>query len=137
MTQTILIVDDDDVFRSGLACLLDDADFSTYAANNGRAAMSVLKEKGDEINLVITDVIMPQMDGIEFSRWVKEHYPSITILAMSGGSRLTVKGTEKHYSYLSTCLKLGYAQDTIEKPFEVDEILDKIQHLLAEGARSK
>ena len=131
MAQTILIVDDDDVFRNGLSCLLDDEDFNTYEANNGRSAIAVLKDKANEIDLIITDVIMPHMDGIEFSRWVKENHPNITTLAMSGGSRLTIKGTEKHYSYLSTCLKLGYVQDAIEKPFEVHEILEKIHTLLA------
>jgi len=130
MPQTILIVDDDDVFRDGLYCLLDDEDFQVYQANNGRAAMQMLKEKIAEIDLVITDILMPQMDGIEFSRWVRDTYPDMTVLAMSGGSRLTIQGTEKHYNYLSTCLKLGYVQDAIEKPFEVQEIIKKIQGLL-------
>jgi DNA-binding response OmpR family regulator len=76
--------------------------------------------------LIITDIIMPDMDGIELIRKIREKDNNIKILAMSGGGRI------KPDLYLEIASKLK-ADNIIKKPFKKDELLGKVSSLLLEN----
>lgn len=83
--KTILVVDDDDLFRAMLCETLKAAGYEVLEAENGKAAMKVVL--GSSLDLVITDLIMPEQEGIETIREIKRITPEMKIIAVSGGMR--------------------------------------------------
>ena len=83
MTRRILIVDDDALIRQLLALILSSAGYSVTEATNGRDALDKLGERA--VNLVITDLRMPQMDGIELTRELRRNpsYESLPIVMLT------------------------------------------------------
>jgi CheY-like chemotaxis protein len=79
----ILIVDDQESVRSSIRALLEPAGHTVVDTNNGQAALQLLTEGFD---LVITDMMMPEMDGLELVRHVKRKFRSMPILAITGWS---------------------------------------------------
>ena len=83
----VLIVDDESILRNGLKhlCNWEDEGFKLIGeASNGKEALEIIEEK--EPNIVITDLIMPEIDGIELSRIIKNKYPRIKVLVLSNVS---------------------------------------------------
>ena len=117
----ILIVDDDDVVRQLILKILKSENYEVIQAVNGKDALNVLTEQKN-IQLVITDLIMPEMEGIETINHVKKEFPHIKILAISGG------GKGSPYSYLNIAKRLG-ADSTLSKPFVKQQLLDAINEL--------
>ena len=76
----ILIVDDEKLEREGIKYLLsqEEGERKIYEASNGREALKVLKEK--EIDLLLTDIKMPHMDGLELTSRVKEQKPELPVV---------------------------------------------------------
>ena len=81
---SIAIVDDHTLFRSGLASLLTEFDeiFVEFEATNGLDLKEKIKNH-PQVQLVLMDINMPLMDGYESTKWLKEHYPKIHVLALS------------------------------------------------------
>lgn len=122
---TILIIDDDpDVLRP-LRRILESKGHTVAEASDGQTALRYFA--GHPTDLVLTDIYMPQMDGIEFIMRVKEAFPEARILAMSGGGRLSMD------SVLGAASKLG-AEDVLAKPFTADEVLAAVDRALASPA---
>ncbi|MBN2532203.1 MAG: response regulator [Spirochaetales bacterium] len=118
-TQAILIIDDEPDLLGFLSEVLT-SDYTVFTANNGREGISLLKrEKPD---LVITDIMMPEMDGYEFVREIqRDHdYLDIPVLILTAKS-----GTEEKLKGLSTG-----AIDYIYKPFTIDELKLKIKNIM-------
>ena len=90
-------------------------------AEDGAAALALFRVQ--PFNLVITDIIMPEMEGIEIITTMKREQPNIRILAMSGGGRARVM------DFLAVAGKAG-ADATLEKPFRKSELLDRVAGLL-------
>ena len=84
--RTILIVDDEDLIRELLADALSD-DFKVLAARNGEESLTLFEQHRDEIELVITDLIMPQMRGDALAERVRELRPTLPIIFISGYER--------------------------------------------------
>jgi len=104
--DTILIVDDEKNYTLILSAVLQDEGFETLTANSGQEALETLAEF--DVNLVITDMKMPVMDGIELLRHIKEKYPTVPVIMM------TAYGTvEKAVE----AMQLG-AFNYITKPFD-------------------
>jgi CheY-like chemotaxis protein len=83
----ILIVDDEPEFVKTVHRHLKREGFTLYSASDGREARDQIRQKlreGNLIQLVITDVLMPRMDGLELMKWIKDYYPDISLLAVSG-----------------------------------------------------
>ena len=80
---SILVVDDEDAVRELLVWMLEDAGHAVFDAHNGRQALQFLHENGP-VDLVLSDVNMPCMDGIELSRRVREGWPKLPVLLISG-----------------------------------------------------
>jgi len=118
---TILIIDDDKPIRSFLKERLMDEGFNVLTAIDGNEGMNLFND--NYVDLVITDIIMPDKDGFGTIIDLKRICPDIKIIAMSGGGR----GQPEYY--LKTAKSFG-AQYTFEKPFKTSELLEAVYELL-------
>lgn len=118
---TLLIVDDDRQFRNFLVDLLKDSNYNIQAVATGREALDVV-ERGPP-DLVLTDILMEGMDGIDLVRRTRTVAPEIPIITMSAGGRLTAS------DYLSVSSHLG-ADATLQKPFGENTLISAIESLL-------
>ena len=117
----ILVVDDDDGVRSFVRELLKMNNFKVTEAANG---IDGLKEfKGNIPDLVITDIIMPEMEGISFIRELRTHNKEIPIIAMTGN----VHGRMEEYLNISS--QLG-ANEVLRKPVKAEEFVEAINKLI-------
>ena len=120
-TKHILVVDDDEMMRAFVKELLLINDFKVTEADNGKTG---LKEfRNDTPDLVITDIIMPEMEGISFIKELRSHNKSIPIIAMTGN----IHGRMEEYLDLSS--QLG-ADEILRKPVKSQVFLDTINKLL-------
>ncbi len=104
----ILIIDDDEQYRKMLRSFLERDGFGIFEAGNGDEGIKIFKAEKPEI--VITDIIMPDKEGLETIREIKRLWMDTKIIAISGG------GLMHTVSYLDLALKLG-ADYALEKPF--------------------
>ena len=118
----ILVIDDDDVFRDMLAKTLSRLGHSTIEARDGVEGLSLFAK--DRIDLVVTDLIMPEKEGIETIIEIRRRDPKAKIIAMSGGGRGAAS------DYLSFALSLGAAA-TLEKPFALEALQATIAKVMA------
>lgn len=119
---TILLVDDDQSFRTMLAQVLTRAGFEVREACNGNQAVSLYLS--NQTDLVITDLIMPDKEGLETIREIRHANPTARIIAMSGG------GPNGSLNYLRVASVFG-AQMVLDKPFSHYEILTAVHQMLA------
>lgn len=117
----ILIIDDDPSIRSIFKRFLESCDYTVDTAADGREGLRVLAEK--ESDLVITDIMMPDMDGLEVIRTVKEQYPGLPMIAISGGMRVAP------FNFLHLAEKFGACR-IFFKPVEMDKLHEAVQELL-------
>jgi YesN/AraC family two-component response regulator len=118
----ILVVDDEPMIREGLKLALEMEGHKTYTACDGNEAIRMMEERKPD--LVITDIIMPESDGIEVICTVKERNPDVKILAISGGGRISAK------DHLTIAQQLG-ASSILTKPFSTDELLTEINRIFS------
>lgn len=118
MSEKILVVDDEESIRSSLAGILEDEDFSISFAHDGLNALEIVRKNMPD--LVILDIWMPNMDGLETLKKLKEINPSLTVIMMSGHGTIetAVRAT-----------KMG-AFDFIEKPLSLEKILVTVRNAL-------
>jgi len=117
----ILIVEDDNDLREMLKVSLTRRKFTVLEAENGKDA--IIHFKPAVTDLVITDLIMPEEDGLKVIMRLRELKTSIKIIAISGG------GKAGPASYLNLAKALG-ADAVYSKPFSVNELIRKIEELL-------
>ncbi|MBW2328185.1 MAG: response regulator [Deltaproteobacteria bacterium] len=117
----ILVIDDDEQMRVLLLQAMEWAGFEVVAAENGRQGQQLFEEQ--PADLIITDLIMPEQEGLETIRILKQGYPAVKIIAISGGGRI---GPE---AYLPAAMELG-ADRIFTKPFDVKELISAVQELL-------
>lgn len=119
--QTVLVVDDEEINRIIIKKILGDR-YNVYEAANGREAMDILKSHFKEIKLVITDICMPQMDGLE----MLERMGRVTFLKNMPVLVVTAYGEKENER---KALELG-ALDVIDKPFDSVIFRKRIENLL-------
>ncbi len=110
----ILIIDDEDIIRESCSRVLEPAGYEVLAAKTGLEGLQVLDS--DAVDLVLTDLKMPDIDGIEVLVKIKENWPDTEVIIMTG------------YGTVSTAvraMKMGVF-DYIEKPFSPDDLLDLV-----------
>ena len=120
-TKHILVVDDDESIRSFIKELLVMHNFKVSEADNGKAGLKEFKENTPDI--VITDIIMPEMEGISFIRELRAHNKEIPIIAMTGN----VHGRMEEFLEISS--QLG-ADEILRKPVRAQEFLDALSKVL-------
>ena len=116
---TILLVDDDEGMRHLLRRMLERAGFAVVLAVHGYDAMARLRERA--VDLVVTDMVMPEMDGIELVRTLAVEQPALPVIAISG--------VHDWANYLSMATRLG-AKAGIQKPVGAAELVDTVRRLL-------
>lgn len=117
--RTILVVDDEMEIRESLATILTACNYHVITAENGYEGLKSYKKK--PADLVITDILMPRMEGIEFIHKLKTENPHQKVLVMSGGGNLK-------FDYLNEARLMG-ADVILNKPFEKDELLETIRNI--------
>lgn len=81
----VLMVDDHKIIRDGVKVLLDKVENIEIEeeASNGLEALEILKEKAEDIDIVLMDVGMPHMDGVQAMKYIRDHFPTLRVLALS------------------------------------------------------
>jgi adenylate cyclase len=111
-STTVLIVDDDPVNRSLLAMSLGTEGYAVLEAENARLGLAELEANIDRIDVVLTDIEMPEMNGYEFLEARRAH----TNPALRAVPFIVISGVDEMASIIS-CIKLG-AEDYLPKPFD-------------------
>jgi CheY-like chemotaxis protein len=115
---TVLVVDDEPVICMLASEGLREAGYRTLEAHNAQQAIDVL-EKGEQVDLVFSDVQMPGMDGFELQRWIRQHRPRIKVLLASGVEN--VKAASGH---------MGPPRWLVFKPYNMVDLEERIRDLL-------
>jgi CheY-like chemotaxis protein len=125
-TETVLVVEDEEPVRRMIRATLGRAGYRVVEARNGAEALVLYNQERDVVKLVLTDVIMPRLDGGALGEWLRSVDPSIRILFVSGyaDSALEEKGVRM----------AGAA--FLRKPFSPDALLRKVRDVLDEDAGS-
>lgn len=117
----ILVIDDDATILGVLVEMLTDAGYEVAAASDGKVGVRLFRQA--PFDLVVTDLLMPEKDGLEVIIELRKDFPKVKFITLSGGS---VYG----YSSLETSRTLGAAR-ALRKPFREDELLDAVREVLA------
>jgi len=120
--KNLIIVDDEKMVREILKRQFEKEGFNVFDTPSGRACLEHCNQ--ENIDLIITDIIMPDMEGIELISQVKKKFPKIKIFAISGGGQIKPEG------YLDIADKLG-ALRTFTKPFKLNEITRAVKEAVS------
>lgn len=118
--EKILLVEDNEAVRNMISEMLKMNDYEVILASDGEEALLKTKRKGRIIDLVITDVIMPKMGGDELAKLLREKFPGIKFLFMSGYSS----------EVLGDNGKIDMGMNFVQKPFTAKTILGKIREIM-------
>jgi len=118
-SETILLVDDEEGVRKLCSAVLQSNGYEVLEANNGSAALAIFEKNAHKIDMLLTDIVMPQMDGFELGRRLGAIAPNLRVLYMSG-YREHASGTEP--------LETPFA--FLHKPFTPDALLAKVREVL-------
>lgn len=119
----ILLIDDDDALRTMLRLTLIHFGHTVIEARNGREGLEVFPHM--RADLVITDIVMPDVEGIEVLITLRQRQPPVKIIAISGGGRVSAT------DYLNIAQQLGAAR-VLTKPFSNEALKQAIDEVLAE-----
>jgi DNA-binding NtrC family response regulator len=126
-TKRVLVIDDEVQIRTLLANGLEAAGFQVDAAQDGIEGMRLFRRHPADV--VVTDIIMPEQEGIETIIQLRREYPKLAIIAISGGGTVDPEG------YLGTARLLGAAA-TFAKPFLIRDLVDAVVDLVEGETRS-
>ncbi|MEI6392844.1 MAG: response regulator [Verrucomicrobiota bacterium] len=118
----ILLTDDDEPLRSVLRRSLERSGYEVREAGTGDAALRLLANA--PADLIITDIVMPGMEGIEFILSLRKTHPGLPVIAMSGGGRIEAN------RYLEMARVCGVAK-ILPKPFDLEQLIAMVQELIA------
>lgn len=113
---SILVIDDDDLLRTMISMALTAAGFSVTVARDGREGLRIFHE--DPTEIVLTDIVMPETEGIGVIMELRRDYPVVGLIAMSGHNAHSGM-------YLDMAKKIG-AHQILPKPFTVDELIKAV-----------
>jgi CheY-like chemotaxis protein len=122
----ILVVDDNEQLRRLTRLTLGLEGFEVVEASNGREAIQ--KFEAEPVDVVVTDLFMPEEDGLELIGRLRQFIPRVPIIAISGG------GSLRNNASLQAAGMLG-ADDVLEKPFDPDDLAAMIRRVLAAAGR--
>jgi PAS domain S-box-containing protein len=117
-SETILLVEDDEALRAATCEFLQSRGYTVLAAADGAEAMRVCEQHTGTIDVILTDLVMPGVDGVELAKAVATRYPNICVLYMSGYTDRFVEG-------------LNAETVLLQKPFTLAVLASKLRALLA------
>jgi CheY-like chemotaxis protein len=115
--ETVLVAEDEDEVREVIVDTLETGGYRVFCARNGAEARDTLRSRADEIDMVLSDLIMPGMGGRELGAWIREHHPRMPVVFMSG------YGCGLENDDLAHDLELP-------KPFTPDQLLQRVREVL-------
>lgn len=121
----VLIADDSPEIRGCAALALSSRGYAVLLAENGKRALETLRHEA--VDLVLTDLVMPEYEGIELIIAVHAEFPRLPVIAMSGA--------RDRAAYLRSAMHLG-ATCTIQKPFDVATLISAVEGALGPSAGS-
>ncbi len=119
--SSILVIDDESQIRTMLKQMLENEGHTVKIASDGKKAMEIVSK--NSFDLVITDLIMPDKEGLETIIELKNNSPDVKIIAISGGGRIDPE------TLLQMAGKLG-ADHTFKKPIKREELMGAVNGLL-------
>jgi CheY-like chemotaxis protein len=132
--QNILIVDDEPDVRDAVKRALDRAGYSVRTAATAMDALAELERIPADV--VITDIIMPKINGVRAIESIRKAFPSVRIIAISGDGNFGITACQPTAitttAYLASAEKAG-AHLVLTKPFESDELIQAVEKLLGVG----
>ncbi|OFX12761.1 MAG: hypothetical protein A2516_09800 [Alphaproteobacteria bacterium RIFOXYD12_FULL_60_8] len=117
----ILVIDDEELARFTVREILESAGHTVEEATNGNEGLAL--QRRQPFDLVVTDIIMPEKEGIETIIEMKADYPALPVIAISGGGRT------RNLDFLQIAQKMG-ASKIIAKPFTEEELLTSVAALV-------
>lgn len=117
----VLVLDDNEAYRNLITEVLTLAGFDVCAISNGRRVPALLRER--RFDLIITDIVMPERDGLETLTELRYSHPRLPVIAISGDVPLNTD------LYLTLAKKLG-ATRVLAKPFKMDELVAAVREVL-------
>ena len=120
MMTRILLAEDDDDMRRFLVKALERAGYSVIDYDNGASAYERLRE--EPFSLLLTDIVMPEMDGIELARRATELDPDIKVMFITGFAAVTLEAQNK---------KTPEDSKVLSKPFHLKDLVNEVQKMLA------
>ena len=124
---TILLVDDDETFCETWETVLSGHGYQVFVALDAKAALNIIARQN--LDLVIIDILMPEIDGLELMAALRQSKPSLKTIAISGGGRIG------RATYLQMAEAVG-ATKTLEKPFSQQEMLNILTEMLGPASQS-
>ncbi len=118
----ILILDDDPAVRSVFTQLLESKGHRVRCAQEGREGMKLLREQTPD--LLITDILMPEMDGLEVLQYIRQHHAGLPVIAISGGMSIS------NMNFLPLAERFGACR-IFEKPVSLTELSAAVDELLS------
>jgi YesN/AraC family two-component response regulator len=115
----VLLVDDESSIRKLLRKVLESAGYSVLEAANGREALKSVRQR--PVDVMLTDIVMPEKEGLETIRELRTLHPAVRVIAMSGAF---------DGRYLKTAAMMG-ARATMKKPVAPDELLRILEQVMA------
>ncbi|MEW6210293.1 MAG: response regulator [Acidobacteriota bacterium] len=119
-TETLLLVEDDPIVQQLAASILQTQGYTVFKASDGKEALQIVAECGSRIDLLLTDVVMPQMSGRELAEHIKNAHPGIRVLFVSGYTDDALL----HYGLLNEGVTL------LQKPFAPGLLARKVREVL-------
>ncbi len=119
--KCILVIDDDDQIRAMLKEMLVRGGYEVLSASDGNEGIRLYREK--QIDLIITDILMPEKDGIEIIMELRQDFPEAKAIAISGGGHIDPE------NYLNIAKRAG-AIRTLTKPFGMNEVLRVVREII-------
>jgi CheY-like chemotaxis protein len=114
--STILVVEDDTIVRMLIVDVLEELEFKVLEADGSETALKLIEDSGQTIDLLMTDVGLPGMDGKELAARAREFRPALPILFASG---------------YAESLEVPEGMSVIGKPFSIDQLRDKVHGMLS------
>ena len=128
MTAKLLVVDDNADTRESMKLLLERAGYDVEVAQNGAHALEMQRALGAEI--LITDIFMPELDGLETIERFRREFPAVKIIAMTGGG---VNFNRENYLLSAD---VAGADAVLRKPFEKSTLLQALQKVAGPATRA-
>ena len=119
----ILLAEDDDAMRSYLARALENAGYEVVAVDRGTAALPLLQEQ--DFDLLLSDIVMPEMDGIELAQRCAETSPRTRVMFITGFAAVTLKASRE-----------APQATVLSKPFHLRDLIAEVQRIFGEPAQA-
>lgn len=120
---TILLVEDEELLRAGVQEVLEIQGYKVITAPDGEQALAFLAAQ--TIDLIITDLVMPKMDGVDFVKQLRKIKPDLPVIVVSGSTRNIMQ------RYGIDSIQVPGANASLPKPFKSVDLIEQVRQLLA------